>query len=179
VIALAVVVLAVVIGFFAVRSAQAGKEFQRLSTAAGCTAVQDTNPGGNTLGRTHLGPTETVTYSTSPPSGGPHNPVPLPHGVYANLSTDPAASPNIYQAVHSLEHGYVGIWYKSSSELAQLTPFGDGSKVIVISYPQLPKGSVALTAWGRLQSCDRTDSKQIQAFVDRYRLKSAPEPGAQ
>jgi len=30
--------------------------------------------------------------------------------VYAELSADPNVSPNIYQAVHSMEHGYVVVW---------------------------------------------------------------------
>ena len=146
--------------------------------------MQDTNPGGNTLSRTHLTDAEiskgvTVTYSTSPPTGGPHHPVPLLHGLFTTpLSTNPADSPNLYQAVHSLEHGYVDVWYRGLSEqqLRSLTPFGDQNKVLVVSYPQLPKGSIGLTTWGRLQYCDRLDTGQVQKFIDLYRLKTGPEP---
>jgi Protein of unknown function (DUF3105) len=124
----------------------------------------------------------TVTYSTSPPSGGTHYPSPLPKGVYGPLSTNPKDNPNLYEAVHSLEHGYVDIWYGnglSSDQIASLRSFADQDKVLVISYPNLPSGkSVAMSTWGRLQSCDKVSTNEIQAYIDQYKLKTAPEPAA-
>jgi hypothetical protein len=119
----------------------------------------------------------TVTYSTSPPTGGEHYPTPLSHGVFTTpLSTNPVDSPNLYQAVHSLEHGYAIVWYRglSDQQVMALTPFGDQDRVLVISYPQLPKGSIALTAWGRLQYCDMLDTQQVQKFIDLYKLEDRP-----
>jgi len=177
-------IVAGAIAFSVVHGRQSKKAFATLSAAAGCTAVQDTTPGGNGFDRTHLTAEQiqkgvTVTYSTSPPTGGPHHPSPLSHGVFTTLlSTNPADSPNLYQAVHSLEHGYAIVWYRglSDQQLKSLTPFGDQDKVLVVSYPQLPKGSIGLTAWGRLQYCDRMDTGQIQKFIDLYKLKTGPEP---
>jgi hypothetical protein len=180
------VVLVVVIAllFLSRHSTQA---FATLSKAAGCTDVQDTTTLAHTTERTHLTPAQinagvTVTYSTSPPSGGPHHPSPLPKGVYGPLSTNPKDNPNLYQAVHSLEHGYVDIWYGnglSSDQIASLRSFADQDKVLVISYPNLPNGqSVAMTTWGHLQSCGKVNTSEIQAYIDQYKLKGAPEPGA-
>jgi len=177
------VVLILIIVFVVVQSKSSSKAFANLSTAAGCTSVQDTTTLAGTTDRTHLSTDQinkgvTVTYSTSPPSGGEHYPVPLPKGVYDQLSTNPKDNPNLYMAVHSLEHGYVDIWYRSPSDLDTLRPFATQSKVLVVSYPNLPQGSVALTVWGHLQYCNSISTKQIQGFIDNYRLKYAPEPNA-
>jgi hypothetical protein len=181
------VVLVVVIVLAFVSSRHSPQAFATLSKAAGCTDVQDTTSLAGTTSRTHLTSEQinagvTVTYSTSPPSGGPHHPSPLPKGVYGPLSTNSKDNPNLYQAVHSLEHGYVDIWYGnglSSDQIASLRSLADQDKVLVISYPNLPSGkSVAMSTWGRLQSCDKVNTNEIQAYIDQYKLKTAPEPGA-
>jgi hypothetical protein len=180
-----IVVVGIVFAFLSSRhSTQA---FATLSKAAGCTDVQDTTSLAGTTSRTHLTDAQinagvTVTYSTSPPSGGTHHPSPLPKGVYGPLSTNAKDNPNLYEAVHSLEHGYVDIWYGSglsSDQIASLRSLADQDKVLVISYPNLPNGkSVAMSTWGRLQSCDKVNTNEIQAYIDQYKLKTAPEPGA-
>src|SRR5207248_243515 len=117
-----------------------------------------------------IGSGVTVTYSTSPPSGGEHHPQPLPAGVYGPLSTNPSESPNLYQAVHSLEHGYVDVWYGSGlspDQINSLRGLANQSKVLVISYPQLPAGqSVAMTTWGRMQTCSKVNTDEIQSYID-------------
>ena len=181
------VVVVVLIALAIVSSRHSSQAFTALSRAAGCTDVQDTTKLTGTTNRTHLTDAQinsgvTVTYSTSPPSGGMHHPVPLPKGIYGPLSTSPKDSPNLYQAVHSLEHGYVDIWYGnglSTDQINSLRSFADQDKVLVISYPNLPAGkSVAMTTWGRMQSCDKVNTDEIQAYIDQYRLKTAPEPNA-
>jgi len=179
------VVVGIVFAFLSSRHSTPA--FATLSKAAGCTDVQDTTSLSGTTSRTHLTPEQinagvTVTYSTSPPSGGAHHPSPLPKGVYGPLSTSPKDNPNLYQAVHSLEHGYVDIWYGnglSNDQIASLRSLADQDKVLVISYPNLPASqSVAMTTWGRLQSCGQVNTRQIQGYIDQYKLKTAPEPGA-
>ncbi len=181
--AVAGVVVIILIVFAVMQSGHSAQQFKTLSAAAGCTSVQDTTGLPGTTDRTHLTTDQvnsgvTVTYSTSPPSGGEHYPVPLPKGVYGPLSTNPKDNPNLYMAVHSLEHGYVDIWYKSASDLPTLQPFASQDKVLVISYPNLPQGSVAMSVWGHLQSCNSINSKQIQSFIDNYKIKYGPEPSA-
>jgi len=181
-----IAVLAAVGIFLAVQhSKHARAAFATLSKAAGCTDVQATDAAGP-LSRDHMTPQEinagvTVTYSTSPPSGGKHYPNPLPKGVYDTpLSSNPKDQPNLYEAVHSLEHGYVDIWYKglSTDQLASIRQFADQEKVLVIDYPDLPTGTVGMTTWGRLQTCQTYDPKQVQAYIDQYKLKTGPEPTA-
>jgi hypothetical protein len=181
------VVVVVLIALAVVSSRHSTQAFATLSKAAGCTDVQDTTKLAGTTDRTHLTDAQinsgvTVTYSTSPPSGGMHHPVPLPKGIYGPLSTNPKDSPNLYQAVHSLEHGYVDIWYGnglSTDQINSLRSFADQDKVLVISYPNLPAGkSVAMTTWGRMQSCDKVNTDEIQAYIDQNKLKTAPEPNA-
>jgi hypothetical protein len=184
------VVVGIVFAFLSSRHStppSSTQAFATLSKAAGCTDVQDTTSLAGTTSRTHLTSEQinagvTVTYSTSPPSGGAHHPSPLPKGVYGPLSTSPKDNPNLYQAVHSLEHGYVDIWYGnglSNDQIASLRSLADQDKVLVISYPNLPSGkSVAMSTWGRLQSCDKVNTNEIQAYIDQYKLKTAPEPGA-
>jgi hypothetical protein len=181
------VLVVVGIAFAFLSSRHSKQAFATLSKAAGCTDVQDTTSLAGTTSRTHLTPEQinagvTVTYTTSPPSGGPHHPSPLPKGVYGPLSTNPKDPNNLYRAVHSLEHGYVDIWYGnglSNDQIASLRSFADQDKVLVISYPNLPSGkSVARSTWGRLQSCDKVNTNQVQAYIDQYKLKTAPEPAA-
>jgi hypothetical protein len=180
-------VVVVLIALAVVSSRHSKQAFATLSAAAGCTAVQDTTKLAGTTDRTHLTDAQissgvTVTYSTSPPSGGTHYPSPLPKGVYGPLSTNPRDNPNLYMAVHSLEHGYVDIWYGnglSTDQINSLRSFGDQFKVLVIAYPNLPAGkAVAMTTWGRMQSCDKVNTDEIQAYIDQYRLKTGPEPDA-
>jgi hypothetical protein len=176
-------VVVIVLIVLAVVSSQSGKRrFASLSAAAGCGSVQDTTTIAGTTDRTHLKAGVTTTYTTSPPSGGAHNPSPLPKGVYGPLSTNPTDTPNLYMAVHSLEHGYVDVWYGpgvSGSQLDSLKALATQDKVLVVSYPNLPGGkNVAMTTWGRLQSCDRVNIDQIQAYIDKYKLVTAPEPNA-
>jgi len=176
---LIVVIVTGLIVLSRVRSGAAVRAFNQASEAAGCTPVKDT---GANLSHRHLGPGERVTYSTSPPSGGDHNPSPLSAGVYTTaFSDDPNATDSIYQAVHSLEHGYVEIWYggsASDSQFQQLSQeFASETKVILSPYPQLTAGqTIGLATWGRLQTCQKVSIPQVRGFIDRFRLKTAPEP---
>jgi hypothetical protein len=48
-----------------------------------------------------------------------------------------------------------------------------------VPYPELPgkTNHVAMTAWGRLVTCEKMSTKVIDAFIDRFReARTAPEP---
>lgn len=176
------VVVLVVVAAFVARSVVNGRRnasFQSITAAAGCGKVQKVP----NLDRTH----ETgvaIKYSTSPPAGGAHDPSPLGPGVYNTpFSTNPAQHPSIYQAVHSLEHGYVIVWYNpdlSKSDVDALTgAVGGESKVILVPYPDLQsKDKMAMSAWGHVQYCGKAQAKAVEAFTKHYRgtAGSAPEP---
>jgi hypothetical protein len=172
---------------------------QTTLTAAGCDAVQTIPPYSHeSADRTHIGaagfetPPPLSSYSSVPPASGPHNSTPLTGAVYA----DP---PDIYQTIHSLEHGAAIIWYDASApaaDLATLQTFfqkpGEHDKVIVApySYPDqgdagvLPAGKLmVMTAWHHMQTCGSISLPVAYAFVHSYSTgpKSAykgdaPEP---
>jgi hypothetical protein len=157
------------------------------AAAAGCGSVQTiapykTKPSDD---RTHIGPTGDVptppklsTYSSVPPSSGPHDPTPLNAGVYRS-------PPGIYHAIHSLEHAAVIIWYApnvSGAALSQLQDFyrsstnNDHVIVAPYDYPSdgaagtLPAGKqMVMVAWHHLESCARVNLGAAKAFVASYR----------
>jgi len=176
--------------------------------AAGCGPVETIKPYGNvpatskdSQDRTHIGTTPAVptpppltSYSSVPPVSGPHDPTPWNAGVFGT-------PPPIYQAIHSLEHAAVEIWYDptaSGEQLDQIKAFfrkpANSTKVIVApySYPnegsagQLKPGSqMVLAAWHHMQSCSEPNLAAAYDFVAKYRfpassgqkyLGEAPEP---
>jgi hypothetical protein len=177
------------------------------ATAAGCKEVETVPPySPSELDRAHIGGTDVPvrpplsSYSSRPPASGPHNPVPLSSGVYA----DP---PAVDQTIHSLEHAAAIVWFSptattepnDATELSALLDFftgpshGDHVIVAPYDYPEqgdagrLPPGTtMALVAWHRLRLCQRVSLPVAFSFVldfrfdpaapDRYRGE-APEPG--
>ena len=147
---------------------------------AGCDAVQETPNYANAPGadpaidHEHIGssadlttPPKLSTYPTTPPASGPHDPSPLPAGIYDT-------PPDVYRTIHSLEHGAVIIWYapgttgKALDDLKAFygQPASDAdvgqAKIIIAPYDypdqgdagKLPAGvQMALVAWHRLQTC--------------------------
>ncbi len=109
-----------------------------------------------------------VKYKTNPPSGGNHNPTPAPAGIFTAENTPPDA-----QLVHSLEHGYIIIWYRPDLPSTQL----DDLKGLTGRYPRdillVPRPSlgqpVAATAWHRRLLCSRPDLQSLELFVTSYR----------
>jgi len=157
---------------------------------AGCGQVQ-TEPGYRGGGdRAHIGaqvatPPQLSSYPSTPPASGPHDPTPLDAGVYST-------PPPVYQAIHSLEHGAVIIWYDPSASSAELDRiksfFGDPAHrdhVIVApyNYPdqgtagKLPAGKqMVLVAWHHLQDCSALSLPVAFDFVVHYRF---PPPAGQ
>lgn len=122
-------------------------------------------------------------YSTDPPTSGPHYSQPATAGFYTDAPPDE-------EIVHSLEHGYVVIWYRADdlrpAERDKLTAdvkaamkaAGDSEltlspKLIAVPRPSL-KERIALTSWGHLARSDRFDRERVLEFIERYR-DGAPE----
>lgn len=177
-------VVAVLAGLFVFQQVQSGQEVAEYvafsQEAAGCGRVEEV--GG--LSRDHV-TNQAVDYETSPPVGGAHSPSTLRSGLYAEpFSEDPGAGgATVYQAVHSLEHGYVIIWHApdldddARSGLERIVR--EERKTILVPYPDLEEGeALALTAWGRLQRCSDADPEVVQRFVEVFRERTAPEPDA-
>lgn len=128
-------------------------------------------------GRTHVDTGTQVDYDTQPPTSGPHYNDWADPGYY----TEPVPAGNL---VHSLEHGYVVIYY----DPAALTPEAEESlrafagahqerwrSVIVVPNPAGdPESPYVLTAWRTMLRMDSYDPAVVRAFLAEY-LGRGPE----
>ena len=143
---------------------QQERDVRAAARAAGCT-VRSFVPGARD--REHVnGP---VRYPQNPPVFGPHNQVPASDGNYVGQG-----APGTENAVHSLEHGRVVIWYQPSlprRRIQQLeTLFAEpmpgklpGYKQLLVERAQMP-AQVAATAWGQQLRCPRLTDKTWDAL---------------
>ena len=134
---------------------------------AGCTVDSRSDPG-----RTH-GPL--ATYAVDPPAGGDHDPVPAPAGFY-----DSGDVPTDGHLVHSLEHGFVIVWYRpgavGAATLDGLRDLAGRHRwVLVAPRPSLPT-PLAVTAWHRRLLCPDGATGPIGDFVTDFR-NQGPEKG--
>jgi hypothetical protein len=151
--------------------------------AAGCSGVQ--TPAASAPGGLHLASGQDYTYPDHPATSGYHDPAPLP------------PTPRVYitpvretQAVHTLEHGSVIMYYRPSGDggigadvVSALGPVATGNHATyLIPYSDLPSGTgFALTAWNKLITCPAsiTTSQAVtlsQGFVDSFACtNNAPE----
>jgi hypothetical protein len=118
----------------------------------------------------------TLTYVTSPPVGGDHNPL------WQNCMGDVygAAIANEH-AVHSLEHGAVWVTYKPGipqDQIDDLKKKVQGKDYMLMSpYPGLDH-NVSLQVWGYQLKLDDATDPRIDAFIKDARLNASMEPGA-
>ena len=175
---LGAVVVAVAVGFVGLsllRNAKSSGEptiggaLRTSLEQGGCTADTRTDQG-----QAH-GPAPA--YSVNPPSGGDHDPVSAPAGFY-----DMANVPADGNLVHSLEHGFVVVWYQpagvSGATLEALREMVRRRRwVLAVPRPSLP-APLAATAWHRRLLCPRDIGVQgpIDSFVRAFRDKG-PEKG--
>ena len=139
------------------------------SVPAGCTQIESPK----VLGAGHIMVGTQATYNTTPPSSGKHYPSPAPVGLYTAPIQDE-------RQVHNLEHGHVMVQYRgiSKDQIDQLEELvkKDPKKVVLAPYPDM-NAAVALTAWGKIQTCDAwTDAVPILAtYFIRANRDNAPE----
>ncbi|HEX6398950.1 MAG TPA: DUF3105 domain-containing protein, partial [Actinomycetota bacterium] len=127
----------------------------------------------------------TVDYAQTPPTGGDHAQAWLNCGIYTETQTNE-------NAVHSLEHGAIFVYYLPESaggvpqaivdRLATLAQ--DERATFLAPYPNLSADrALTLTAWNRRQSCpvgeELTPERAVtivSGFVEAFRCTSnAPE----
>jgi Protein of unknown function (DUF3105) len=153
---------------------------QSAASAAGCSEVE--TPAASAPGGQHDPP---YSYSEHPATSGPHDPSPLPG--QPRVYTTPVQEP---QAVHSLEHGSVIMYYRLPTEdgLSQdvvnaLGPVATGNHATyLIPYAELPQGTgLAITAWNKIVTCPASITVDqattlAQGFIDSFACTSnAPE----
>jgi hypothetical protein len=140
---------------------------------AGCNLGLDLPDEGNT----HVPNSTAVTYKTTPPTSGNHNPVPIDDGAYRTPITNDTSKPtNIRNEVHAMEHGRIEIHYKPTlPEDQQLALKGvfdaDPNGMLLYPDPDMPY-DVAVTAWTNMATCQTFNPAVldvIRNFRDTYR----------
>ncbi len=126
-------------------------------------------------------------YNSDPPTSGPHYPVNLRAGFYDESDLEQLGPHPEGYLVHSLEHGYVIIWYNcevvSEEECSQMKDqirqvMAEFDNIKIIAFPWFSiEEAAALTSWGRLLRMERFDLQAAREFIDRNRFR-APEPNA-
>jgi hypothetical protein len=192
-IAVAVLLIGGVIGAEVARTHSQHQKAFAAEAAAGCLGVHNDPVAPAAI---HI-PDKPIDYTKGkygdtaggtlpiPPSGGPHNPVPLGFTLkFLPVSLHPRPE----RAVHNLEHGWVIVWYDSqlpASQVAQLQAIASSEpknqQLMVVGWWQgnLPLGKhVVLTAWGRTERCSTVSKPVIEAFYSKHVNALAPEPGA-
>ena len=150
---------------------------------AGCSALEE--PAEDAPGGQHLDPGQDAQYDRLPATSGLHDQSPLPDD--PRVYTEPVREE---QAVHTLEHGSVIVYYRlpadggpSQDVIDALVPVANESRATyLIPHAELPEGTgLALTAWNKLMTCPGTVTSDqavtlARGFVESYACTSnAPE----
>jgi hypothetical protein len=163
----------------------------RAAERAGCTGVEQ--PATSAPSGQHLQPGQSHTYEDTPATSGLHAQQWLP--------TDPKVyeeQPPETNAVHSMEHGAVFVYYLpegdggiSQDVVDRLATIAEGSQATYLApYPSLaPDRALTLTAWNQRQSCPSsgdggqplapaTAATIVNGFVTAFECTgNAPENG--
>ena len=164
----------VVIGSFALQGVPAG-----LGGGGGASqAVAGVGTQVRIMGGGHVPVGETVSYSTTPPTSGPH----WPPGAQAECGIYDEELPD-ESIVHNLEHGNVVISYNLPDpqeatrfrEVANNLP-GQGVWGVVRPYSKIEPGMVVMTAWGIIEEVQGVDEERMRKFFETYAgFGGAPE----
>jgi hypothetical protein len=114
-----------------------------------------------------------VDYPTTPPVGGPHDPVWLECGAYDEQVRDE-------NAVHDLEHGAVWIAYDPDLDASDVRALAERlpQDGIMAPYVGLP-APVVVSVWGRQLRLTGADDERLGLFVATFgHGETAPEPDA-
>ena len=110
--------------------------------------------------------TDAVTYTETPPAGGPHDPTWDDCGVYTT-------QPRNENVVHDLEHGTVWVTYRPGLDQAGIsqleTALGTvkSEKTILSPYPGLP-APVVVTVWNAQLELTGPDDPRLPTFLGFY-----------
>jgi len=160
-----VVIIAGLVGIITFAVVSAARRRARLNAAL--TAHSCRVDGKTDAGQDHVAD---VTYRVIPPAGGDHDPSPAPAGFYTT-GNDPG-DPHV---VHSLQHGYVVLWYRpglSNGDVDQLRTLVDQYTPDVLVVPEAGMSvPVAATAWHHRLLCGDLEPPTLARFVTAYRNK--------
>ena len=129
-------------------------------------------------GQQHV--TTTVSYTESPPVGGPHAPPPDWADCTGTVYDVDIRHEN---AVHSLEHGAVWITYNpdqvSEQDIETLAELAGESGRMLSPYQGLDS-PISIQSWNHQLKVDSADDERLKQFADffTYNTDYFPEPGA-
>ncbi len=128
-------------------------------------------------GNTHVADTEPITYKNYPPTSGTHYGTPASAGFFDK--TVPEG-----QFVHSLEHGYIVLYYKPDlpdatkqqlKDLSAQLPLGKYGKVKLVIVPYTHMDTpLAIAAWDRLLPLASYNADEIKTFYQQW-VDKGPE----
>ena len=124
--------------------------------------------------RFHVPESQRVSYNTTPPTSGDH------WDWWARCGFYPDGLPD-ERIVHNLEHGNIVVSYNlPAAATAQLQAFMDTFEyapawAVTRFYDPLPPGTVALSAWGILDTMTGVDEPRIARFFQEYAGTTGPE----
>ena len=116
-----------------------------------------------------------ITYSETPPLGGPHNPVWQNCSIYDQPIHDE-------HGVHALEHGAVWITYRPdlpADQVQQLKSLASSDYMLLSPYPNLPAPVVA-SAWNHQVALESAADPRLRSFISEFKNNpsNTPEFGA-
>ena len=156
-------------------SNEAGTPWQeRAASIDGIVNFRENNSDASIAARNHK--SGVLTYKTSPPVGGDHNP--RWENCMGDVYTQPI--PNEH-AVHSLEHGAVWLTYKQGmpeDQVAKLKSKVEGQPFTFMSPIANLDKNVSLQAWGYQLKLDSATDPRIDDFIKALRLNATMEPNA-
>ncbi|MFG1602659.1 DUF3105 domain-containing protein [Actinoplanes sp. NPDC049265] len=146
---------------------------ERADAIKGIVNYRD-NPDKTITARNHK--PGVLTYKTSPPVGGDHNPR------WENCMGDVYDQPiPVEHAVHSLEHGAVWLTYKQglpADQVDKLKGKIQGQPYSLMSPIANLDKNVSLQAWGYQLKLDSVDDTRIDEFIKALRQNATVEPQA-
>jgi len=120
-------------------------------------------------------------YSTTPPTSGPHWGSPE----WADCGIHEAGVPD-ERIVHNMEHGHVVISYNLPNEddAARMAEVAKGlpdldAWGVVRPYSKIEEGTVAMTAWGLMDTLEEVAAERIRSFYTEYARNRFSEETAQ
>ena len=147
---------------------------------AGCTEIERPEE----LGREHVADGTPVQYSSSPPTSGPHYDRAGDAGFYG---PDAVGTTPPERFVHNLEHGQIVIWYRPNAPQGVIDNIDDyiskqsGNQalaLVAVPYEDLDdRYTLALTAWGAMQSCAEVSEDVIGAFREQFQGRGPEQVG--
>ena len=123
----------------------------------------------------HVAESQTVDYSTVPPTSGDHWARWARCGFYEHQVPDE-------RITHNLEHGNIVVSYNlaTQEEVDELRRVFDdiGPSTlwgVARSYDKIAEGTVVLTTWGVMDTMQGIDAERMEAFFDAYAGSLGPE----